>query len=100
MRQKLVLLKKALKVKPTPELISFFHKRELLKFNLNANRKALENMLNFSMGYKRPKPSKYGTYVRTTEDEFRMIKTIKHLHDQNRLIKKQLIEELKNVDSK
>ncbi len=98
--KKLKLLKSELKATPTVELVNFFQNRKSLKFDLGANRKSIENMLDFSMGYKQPKPTKYGTYIRTREDEARMIKTIKHLHEQNRLIKKQLREELKNVNHK
>jgi len=95
--KKLKLLKSELKKSPTVELVNFFKNRKFLRFDLRANRKSIENMLDFSMGYKQPRPTKYGTYVRTKEDEVRMIKTIKHIHEQNRAIKKQLKEELKNV---
>ncbi|MDX2164343.1 MAG: hypothetical protein SFW07_02880 [Gammaproteobacteria bacterium] len=95
--QKLNFLKSELRKNPTPELLAFFCNRKLLKFHLGSNRKSVENMLDFSLGYKQPKPTKYGTYIRTKEDEIRMIKTIKHLHEQNRAIKQQLREDLKNA---
>jgi len=55
--------------------------------------------LHFAIGFKQPKPSKYGTYIRTKEDEVRMMATIKNLYEQNRKYKKQLREELKNVSA-
>lgn len=97
--QKLNLLKTTLRKNPTPELTVFFQKRELLKFHLRSNRKSVENLLNFAIGFKQPKPSKYGTYIRTKEDEIRMMATIKNLYAQNRKYKKQLREDLKNVSA-
>lgn len=96
---KLAVLKKRMRVNPTPELTAFFQNRELLKFHIRSNRKSVENLLNFAIGFKQPKPSKYGTYIRTKENEVRMMATIKNLHAQNRKYKKQLREELRNVSA-
>ena len=98
-QQKLNALKSLFRKTPTPELATFFQNRELLKFHIRSNRKSVENLLNFAIGFKEPRPSKYGTYIRTKADDIRMMETIKNLYAQNRKYKKQLKEDLKNVSA-
>ena len=96
--KKLKLLKKLKKTNPTPELMAFFQRREELKQRIWQNRKSVESILDYAMGFK-VLPSHYSdsNRIRTAEDDKRMLNTFKVLHEKNREFRKCLKEELDNV---
>ncbi|MDX2165090.1 MAG: hypothetical protein SFW07_06720 [Gammaproteobacteria bacterium] len=91
-QKKLIALKNALKLRQTPELVAFFEKRDDLQLQLRSNRRSIENLLDFALGFK-SLPKKQA-WVRTKEDEWRLLSTIKNLHAQNHSLKKELLKEL------